>query len=220
MKCPNSIFFLIVHNRKLKSLRDLNSRHLPLLKKLLKDGCQAIGQKYNLPRTQLRVYVHYQPSYYHLHVHFTHIKFNAGGINVERAHLLSSIIKNIERQANYYELATLPFVVQESNTLFRAYAQAGFDFGLKTESNGNETLKVDELFRFFTSLGKAKHEPCGEHWDVTYGESAWRMAIMAMCLSPEFDRKRLVKIALTSAFTRYTLTSNHHQSSSESESDL
>ena len=153
-------------------------------------------------------------------MHFTHIKFNAGGINVERAHLLSSIIKNIERQANYYELATLPFVVQESNTLFRAYAQAGFDFGLKTESNGNETLKVDELFRFFTSLGKAKHEPCGEHWDVTYGESAWRMAIMAMCLSPEFDRKRLVKIALTSAFTRYTLTSNHHQSSSESESDL
>jgi len=60
---------------------------------------------------------------------------------------------------------------------------------------------VDQLFRFFTSLGKAKHEPCGEHWDVTYGESAWRMAIMAMCLSPEFDRKRLVKIALTSAFT-------------------
>ena len=50
-------------------------------------------------------------------------------------------------------------------------------------------------------LGKAKHEPCGEHWDVTYGESAWRLAIMAMCLSPDFDRKRLVKISLTSAFT-------------------
>ena len=62
---------------------------------------------------------------------------------------------------------------------------------------------------FFTSfylfqirmLGKAKHEPCGEDWDVTYGESAWRLAIMAMCLSPDFDRKRLVKISLTSAFT-------------------
>ena len=50
-------------------------------------------------------------------------------------------------------------------------------------------------------LGKAKHEPCGEDWDVTYGESAWRLAIMAMCLSPDFDRKRLVKISLTSAFT-------------------
>ena len=50
-------------------------------------------------------------------------------------------------------------------------------------------------------LGKAKHEPCGEHWDVTYGESAWRLAIMSMCLSPDFDRKRLVKISLTSAFT-------------------
>ena len=200
------IFCLLVHNRKLKSLRDLNSRHLPLLKKLLKDGCQAIGQKYNLPHTQLRVYVHYQPSFYHLHVHFTHVKFNAGGINVERAHLLSSIIKNIERQANYYELATLPFMVQENNTIFRAYAEAGFDFGLKTDlslvqSNGNEAMSVDQLFRFFTSLGKAKHEPCGEHWDVTYAESAWRMAIMSICLSPEFDRKRILKISLTSAFT-------------------
>ena len=61
--------------------------------------------------------------------------------------------------------------------------------------------KIDKLFEFFQSLGKAKHEPCGEHWNVTYGESAWRLAIMAMCLSPELDRKRLIKMALTSAFT-------------------
>ena len=27
-----------------------------------------------------------------------------------------------------------------------------------------EDKKIDKLFEFFQSLGKAKHEPCGEHW--------------------------------------------------------
>lgn len=58
------------------------------------------------------------------------------------------------------------------------------------------------LFKFFKALGQAKHEPCGEHWNVTFGESAWRLAIMAMCVSPKLDRKRLIQCALTSAFTR------------------
>ena len=27
-----------------------------------------------------------------------------------------------------------------------------------------EDKKIDKLLEFFQSLGKAKHEPCGEHW--------------------------------------------------------
>jgi hypothetical protein len=59
-----------------------------------------------------------------------------------------------------------------------------------------------DLLRFFEGLGKPKHEPWGEHWTVTYAESAWRMAIFALCLPQhKHDRKRLAKIALSSAFT-------------------
>ena len=58
------------------------------------------------------------------------------------------------------------------------------------------------LMSFFTSLGHAKHEPCGEHWDISFGDSAWRLAIMAMCMPRDLDRKRMVKLALASAFTR------------------
>ena len=35
----------IVHNRKIKSIRDLNCRHLPLLKKIWEDGTKAIKGK-------------------------------------------------------------------------------------------------------------------------------------------------------------------------------
>ena len=193
----------LVHTRKLKSLRDLNHRHLPLLRKLLFDGSKAIFEKYGVHSSQLRIYLHYQPSYYHLHVHYTHLKYQDGGIHAERAHLLSNIIKNIERQPNFYEQATLPFVLKERDNLFSAYKGAGFDFG-PDHSISKTKPGLEQLFDFFHSMGKAKHEPCGEHWEITYGESAWRLAIMALCLSPDFDRKRLCKMALVSAFTRYT----------------
>jgi len=47
------------------------------------------------------------------------------GINVEKAHLLSSIINNIEMQNNYYQKALLPFVIKQSDPLFDRYEEKG-----------------------------------------------------------------------------------------------
>lgn len=41
---------------------------------------KAIEEKYKLKKSQLRVYIHYQPSFYHLHVHFTYLRFEAPGM--------------------------------------------------------------------------------------------------------------------------------------------
>ncbi|TRY73879.1 hypothetical protein TCAL_15740 [Tigriopus californicus] len=204
----------IVHSRKLKSLRTLNQSHLPLLKKLWLDGTKAIHDKYKVEPSQIRAYLHYQPSYYHLHVHFTHVQYHAPGINAEKSHLLPTVIYNIERQADFYQRAILPFVVKESENIFQYYRKAGYNFkspqmnpisiGTRVEDPlkaASSPQGVTGLFQFFKALGKAKHEPCGEHWNVTFGESAWRLAIMAMCVSPKLDRKRLIQCALTSAFT-------------------
>lgn len=79
---------------------------------------KAISEKYGLDRSQLRIYLHYQPSFYHLHVHFTYLRHEAPGILVERAHLLSSVINNIELLPDYYQKATLSYVVRENDALF------------------------------------------------------------------------------------------------------
>ena len=34
----------------------------------------------------------------------------------------------------------------------------------QTQPTTMEDKKIDKLLEFFQSLGKAKHEPCGEHW--------------------------------------------------------
>lgn len=47
------------------------------------------------------------------------------GINVEKAHLLTTIINNIEMQNNYYQKASLNFVVKESDPLFNRFEEKG-----------------------------------------------------------------------------------------------
>lgn len=65
--------------QKIKSLRELNASHLPLLKNIQDAGSAAIKKKFNIPSSQLRIYFHYQPSYYYLHVHFSYLMFDAPG---------------------------------------------------------------------------------------------------------------------------------------------
>ncbi|PZC72801.1 hypothetical protein B5X24_HaOG210564 [Helicoverpa armigera] len=115
----------IVRRRGIKSLRDLDESHLPLLKRIRDEGKKKILEKYNVPSSQLRIYFHYQPSFYHLHVHFTYLRHEAPGIYAEKAHLLDTVIDNIEMIGNYYHRATLPFTIREMDNIFNIYETNG-----------------------------------------------------------------------------------------------
>jgi m7GpppX diphosphatase len=47
------------------------------------------------------------------------------GICTERSHILSSVVGNIELIPDYYQKATLPFVVKETENLFLEYEKRG-----------------------------------------------------------------------------------------------
>ena len=85
----------------------------------------AIKSKYGLGKESLRIYLHYQPSYYHLHVHFTNLKYEAPGSKVERAHLLTDVINNISLKSDYYQKSSLSFICSASDTLYLKYKEAG-----------------------------------------------------------------------------------------------
>ncbi|XP_048368494.1 m7GpppX diphosphatase [Sphaerodactylus townsendi] len=115
----------ICHCRGIKSLRDLTADHLPLLKNISKEGKEAILKRYGAAGAQLRVYLHYQPSYYHLHVHFTSLGYDAPGCSVERAHLLSDVIDNLELDSHYYQKRTLTFALRADEALLKKFQEAG-----------------------------------------------------------------------------------------------
>ncbi|XP_063390197.1 m7GpppX diphosphatase [Cydia fagiglandana] len=115
----------IVRQKGIKSVRDLDASHLPLLRRIRDEGKKAILQKYNVRGSQLRIYLHYQPSFYHLHIHFTYLRHEAPGIHAEKSHLLDTVIDNIEMMGTYYKRATLPFTIREMDNLFKVYETNG-----------------------------------------------------------------------------------------------
>jgi m7GpppX diphosphatase len=121
-KTKETLYLLaICFDRNIKSLRDLTDSHLDLLKNIQEKGVNAIEERYGIKKTQLRIYIHYQPSFYHFHVHFTYLKHDAPGIYCEKSHLLSGVINNIQLIPDYYQKSTLSFTVREADRLFQKY---------------------------------------------------------------------------------------------------
>lgn len=79
-------------------MRDLRKKlHLGMLKKLQRDAWRVVQDKWGIGHGGVRMYIHYQPSYYHFHVHIVHT--GHVGLNVMavgQAHLLDDIISLLE----------------------------------------------------------------------------------------------------------------------------
>uniref|UniRef100_A0A8C8BGC9 m7GpppX diphosphatase n=1 Tax=Otus sunia TaxID=257818 RepID=A0A8C8BGC9_9STRI len=91
----------------------------------LNDSSEAVAKRFGVPGSQLRVYLHYQPSYYHLHVHFTALGYDAPGSSVERAHLLADVIDNLAMDSMYYQKRALTFALRADELLLKKFQEAG-----------------------------------------------------------------------------------------------
>nr|CAG4645541.1 EOG090X06NK [Lynceus sp. MCZ IZ 141354] len=109
----------LIKQRGIKSIRDLRSSHIPMLESVQQEAGEAIKAKYGLPCSQLRFYFHYHPTYFHLHVHVTKLDYFPPGCSTEKAHLLDNVINNLRISDNYYEIATLPVVTHEDDSLYQ-----------------------------------------------------------------------------------------------------
>lgn len=136
----------ITHQRDIKSLRDLNASHLPLLRNIREAGVKVIQEKYGIDESRLRIYFHYQPSFYHLHVHFNPLSNEAPGIYCEKSHLLDTVISNLEIVSDYYQKATLSFVAYEGQELLEIYRKKGIIStpAIVQEKNGKSEEGNDE----------------------------------------------------------------------------
>lgn len=115
----------IVTRRDVSSLRDLTAEHLPLLRNLLSAGTRFLSARFGMRPDRIQAYLHYVPSYYHLHVHFSHVSRRSPDLVPGRSHLLSEVIGNIELCADYYQRKTLTMRLPSEHPLAIAiYATA------------------------------------------------------------------------------------------------
>ncbi|OMJ23150.1 m7GpppX diphosphatase [Smittium culicis] len=116
----NLYYVAFVNDKAIRTLRDINGSHLNLLKNIKSKAIEAISSKHPQFNTnQLSFYVHYQPSYYLFHVHITNVHIDSAGNRAGRAHLLETIIDNVENiDPNYYQKASIPIVLGENHPLY------------------------------------------------------------------------------------------------------
>ncbi|KAJ1331597.1 m7GpppX diphosphatase [Microdochium nivale] len=114
----------IVERRDLWSLRDLRRRHIPWLRHMRAKMVDATIKTFpQIEEDQLKLFVHYHPTYYHFHIHVVHVMLEPTGTQgVGKAVGLDSIIEQLEGMGGNEEVGmdtvTLSYTVGEASELW------------------------------------------------------------------------------------------------------
>ncbi|KAJ9296441.1 hypothetical protein DTO271G3_5139 [Paecilomyces variotii] len=114
----------LVERRDIWSLRDLRKSHIPWLRYLRQKLLDATVEIYpELEKDQLKLYVHYQPTYYHFHIHIVNVMLEAGSTQATgKAFGLENIISQLETLAGGDDASmadvSLTYFLGEANELW------------------------------------------------------------------------------------------------------
>jgi m7GpppX diphosphatase len=123
----------IVYDASIASIRDLNKFHIDYLKRTQESLLEEIPKIYagdGLQRDNLRLYIHYQPSYYHFHIHVVNSNFLglSNSMLAGKAILLDDVIDNLQFLGEKgYAQKVLNYQLKETHALWslglKDYAQ-------------------------------------------------------------------------------------------------
>ena len=97
------LHLLGIPNNKIESLRDIDIAHIPMLERIKEQLLKTSEQVFGLKQDEVKLYFHYPPTTYHLHIHCTWTGLSDSTVNFERAYDFDSVIKNIQLDQNYYK---------------------------------------------------------------------------------------------------------------------
>ncbi|KAG8823718.1 hypothetical protein FRC17_009247 [Serendipita sp. 399] len=118
----------ITRRSDLKSLRDIRPTHLAMLKQIRR-AAYSVVKRWGIEQGGLRLYVHYQPSYYHFHVHIVQVNYiGFSGTSIGQAHLLDDVISLLEvdgaQSPSIFERMTLTYTLGQLHGLYDSMTHA------------------------------------------------------------------------------------------------
>ncbi|KAK1222105.1 hypothetical protein PQX77_015029 [Marasmius sp. AFHP31] len=116
----------IMRSSTIRSLRDLRGEHVQLLKSIRNEAYKTAGEKWGISQGGLRLFIHYQPSYYHFHVHIVNSNYHdsGAGMMAGQAHLLEDVVSLLEINGNIFETLTLTYGLGEQHGLYNSMKAA------------------------------------------------------------------------------------------------
>ena len=127
----------LVERRDIWSLRDLRKKHVPWLRTMIAQLLDVVKRLYGPSRSQqsggseegvdpdeVKLYLHYHPTYYHMHIHIVHISLEAGATQaVGKAVSLQNIVSQLETMAGGPEAGLadveMSFTIGEAGELWK-----------------------------------------------------------------------------------------------------
>ena len=91
----------------LRSIRSLTSCHINLLEHMKYVTLNVIKNKYDIDEHYVKMFFHYEPSTYHLHIHFINVAHHDARSSVEYSHELNNVVFNLSICPDYYQRAIL-----------------------------------------------------------------------------------------------------------------
>ncbi|CCF55939.1 hypothetical protein KAFR_0A05030 [Kazachstania africana CBS 2517] len=115
---------LIAYRDDIRSIRDLKPKDRQWLMRLNTKIRSVIPACYNygISPDELRIFIHYQPSYYHFHIHIVNVKHAGLGNNIAagKAILLDDVIEMLTYLGpEGFEAKTITYVLGENHELWR-----------------------------------------------------------------------------------------------------
>lgn len=114
----------IALDKRIRTLRDLRGEHLPALREMLVTCMDIIEKETGIRSDQVMAYVHYPPSVYQLHVHFSYPYGQFCHRDAYRVHNLATVVNNLEIDPLYYAKATLYMAVLPQSLHYTALMEA------------------------------------------------------------------------------------------------
>jgi len=88
-------------------IRSLTSKHIELLENVKNISCKIIKKIFNVDELQLKLFFHYRPTIWQLHLHFHSLYLKSPASSIERAHSYYSTIENLKLDNDYFKKVKL-----------------------------------------------------------------------------------------------------------------
>ncbi|EIN09161.1 scavenger mRNA decapping enzyme [Punctularia strigosozonata HHB-11173 SS5] len=133
LRTISSLYLVAIANSpEIRSLRSLQKRHIGMLRSVKREADRIVKSRWGLGKGALRFFIHYQPSYYHFHVHIVNANYvGTIGSTVGQAHLLDDVIALLELDPeegpSIMERMTFTYGLGDQHGLFVAMKAAQVD---------------------------------------------------------------------------------------------
>ena len=110
----------IFRHARLRSIRDLRGSDVAMLRAVRGEVLRVVRESFGANEDELRLYFHYHPQFWHLHMHVTHWSQTRSS-EAERAHLLDDVIDHLERDGDYYASCAITTKVPRDGKIHRGF---------------------------------------------------------------------------------------------------